>query len=257
MPLQRAVVIGCENVLNTFDMFADGEATYSVWYEPKKKYFQPPDKHDYEKAREMLENFVSGFEQANDSTLYSLRIHKPDFRGEVITHSTPYIADFQFRPVELPEDAKNLGIMTGMPIGFRSALAELNGLPQMLKDQQAEIAELKAELEDRDNEPRGIMGAIEDMFTNQQFQGALLGAIGKFMSNFGSVNNSAITLNGMGNNQNSAATQQQPAQVDLADLDESLSRLSRHINLNVDLKKLADFLDANPGKVGLIKSFIE
>lgn len=254
MPLQRAVVVGTDNVLDTYDLFADGECTYSVWYAERKKYFQPPHKHDFQASRDMLEKFLQGFEAADDSTLYYLRIHRPDFKGEVITPNTPFIADFPFRPVDLPADAKNLGIMNGMPIGFRSALQELNGLPQMLKDQQQEILELKQELEERDEQPGGFMGMLNGMLQSEQMQQAILAGIGKFMGNFNPGNAPAITLNGM--NDTNQQVQPKPMQVDLQDLDETLSRLSAHINLNADLKKLADYLDKNPGSVPVIMGFL-
>lgn len=252
MALQRATIVGTGNVIEAYDTFADNKGTYSVWYGPRQKYFQPPHA-DFESNLEMLKTVLTSWEQMDDSTLYYLRVHPDGLRSEVINDKTPYTVDFPFRVVALPENAVRAGLVTGMPYGFQETIKSLND----------RIAELESEQEPEQN---GFLGQLSGLLENPQVVETISTALGTIVQRIlGSVmpppqpqqNFQPVQrLNGMENVQQQQQ-QQQPAQIDPVRLDATLVRLSKHIDLNKHLDQLADYLDKNPGNVPMILSFLK
>lgn len=250
MALQRATVVGSGNVIEAYKLFANSRGTYSVWYGPRDKYFQPA-YDSFDDNLDFLEQILTTWETMSDSTLYYLRVHPDNLRSEVIDNKTPYTVDFPFRPVALPKDAVAMGLVSGMPYGFQETMKTL----------QDRITELEA---DQEPEQSALLGQLSGLLEQPQIVEALSASIGAILQRIvGSVlpqqqayNSPVRNLNGMPQQEQQQA-KAVDQQIDPVRLDNTLVRLSKHINLNVDLEKLADYLDKNPGNVPMILGFLK
>lgn len=268
MPIERGVSVGKGNVSDLYNGFCNGspDATFSVWYTARDKYFEPPRGMTKEDRAEFLDSFLDRLEGQHDNSLYYLRIHEHQPKGS-IDKGTEYLVSLPFRVVDLEPEMKALNMHNGMPTYFGANKLDdkIDKLMTLIEAQQVQITAL-SELEDEEPEdkPKGLAGMLSGIMENEQLMGTIVANIGPVLQKIISGIMSPQLqqqprppiLNGMPENQNLNFDFPKNEQIDLQLLDDSLSRISKHMNLNQALPKLADFLDKNPDKAAFLLSFI-
>lgn len=276
MMVNRGVTVGNDAILETYDGFANGsaDATFSIWLNERNKYFEPPKGMSAEDRREFLSKFLDRLADQRDNSIYWIRVHENQVKG-TIEKNTPYIVALNFRVCDLTDEQKALGIVQPyyqLPPSTANKELEnkVDKLLTIVEAQQVQILALSEDDEDFEPErSKGFLGVLSGVveksgiLQNEQLMMAAISKIGSLLGGLVAPlqqpqQQQFPVLNGMGQNDTKEhfTPEVEPEKIDLQLLDESLSRLSKHFNLNQVMPKLADYLDKNPDKASMVLSII-
>lgn len=271
MPVQRGITVGSDAVLELYDGFTANvlEGTFSIFLNERTKFFEPPKGMTAEDRRVFLEKFLDRLTDQGDCSVYYIRVHEVSPKGAIDKNSA-YIVALPFRVIEMPPEMAAGGAIQPY-YNFPARPADTSALEKKIDDlvalaakQQEQILLLMESEDDyEDEKPKGLAGQLSGLLENEQIIGALAQSVGPFITKFlsGFMQQQpgqphTQILNGMPKQKEHFTPEVAAEEIDLQLLDESLTRLSKHLNLNTAIPKLADYLDKNPDKAGFIMSFI-
>lgn len=259
--MERAYIVGPDQIMQNFEGFANGSGTYSVWYSERNKYFEAPRNSTFEERLEFLGTFLENMERQRDCSLYYLRVHEDTPKG-AIDYKTPYVVSLPVRAVDLNAQQKAMGMFAGVPVypgdNYTARLDEQDKkISQMLELLQAE--------DDAPEKPEGYLGVLSGLMENEQVMSTVGAVFGKILDRVltGIIPPAVTHLNGVSDpapTQNAMSagieTKELSDNIDLELLDQTLIRLSKHFDLNKDLPAMADYLDKNAAASAMVKSII-
>src|SRR5579862_6133801 len=237
MELQRACIVGIDQIMNAYDLMAVDAPYFSVWYNKSDKFFQY-NGSDPEKGRDFLRDNLQMLAETGDNCMYYLKIH-PEFEksykrtGNEIGSLPFRLNAYGMGQIESPTGGRMVAGYTGNS----EVMAAIDKIPGLLETKftamEKRLADLETEAANTGGDMVGrIAGLMENPHIGSMISGlfnAILPMITKGMQAAVPQQN-AIQGAGIGNVPNHLTDDEYNEK-----LDSILDRLEKSCDLLVDL----------------------